>query len=191
MDWKQFIANIVSSLAWPTITAAFMLIFRSEVKKIIQRLAHLKYKEFEVDFAKIDEQVQQIHRTTPEAKQAPQSPAVRSLEDQVFNTAEQAPVAAILLAWSSLETAITAAVDRLETSPESASYRSPIHNIEMLTQHGLPLDYSNLVKEMRTIRNRVVHEHGMMLSITQEQALHFSRAAIDVINYLETLGKKT
>ena len=191
MGWMQFIADIVSSLAWPAVAAAFFVIFRSEAKKIIQRLAHLKYKDLELDFTKVKEQAQLIHKEIPEDRETSRSPVFTSLEDQVLDAVERAPSAAVLLAWSSIETAMASAVDRLAISPESPSYRSPMHNIEMLTKYGdIPPLYANLLHEMRMLRNRVAHERDSMLSITQEQALNYAHAAIDMIGFFENLRRE-
>jgi hypothetical protein len=42
---------------------------------------------------------------------------------------------------------------------------------------------------MRTLRNKVAHERDSLLSITQEQALNYANAAIDMIQHLEHLQR--
>jgi len=188
MDWKQFIAEIVSSLAWPTLVIVILFIFKSEVAKIVQRLAHLKYKDLELDFEKVKQQAENLHKEIMEEPPALKSPVFISLEDQILDAVERAPSAAILLAWSGLETAMASAVARLAISPESPSYRSPMHNIEMLTKYaGLSKSFPSLLHEMRILRNRVAHERDSMLSISQDQALNYANAAIDMIQRLERL----
>ncbi len=191
MDWKQFIAEIVSSVAWPCVVVAFLVIFRTELSKIIQRLAHLKYKDLELEFDKVRQQAQELHRDVSEERPAVQGRIISSLEEQVLDAVERAPSAAILLAWSSLETAMASAVGRLAFSPESPSYRSPIHNIEVLTKYGgLTESHGKLLREMRMLRNTVAHERESMVSIAQDQAMTYAQAAIDMINYLETLRRE-
>ena len=192
MDWRQFTAEVVSSLAWPTAAIVLAAVFRSEVRKIIQRLAHLKYKDFELDFDKVRQQAGALHIDAGREKESVQSPVFSSLEDQVFDAVEKAPSAAVLLAWSSLETAMAAAVARLAISPESPSYRSPIHNIEVLEKDGgLPAKYSGLLREMRMLRNRVAHERESLLSVTQDQALNYAQASIDMIGYFGNMKRAT
>ena len=190
MDWKQFFAEIVSSLAWPTVAVVFLIVFRSEVSRIIQRLAHLKYKGLELDFDKVRQQAEEIHKEIGAEQPRSRSPVLASLEDQVLDAVERAPSAAILLAWSSLETAMAAAVARLAISPESPSYRSPMHNIEMLTKYaGLPEGHTDLLHDMRKLRNNVAHKRDSMESITQDQALNYAQAAIDMTSYFENLRR--
>jgi hypothetical protein len=191
MDWKQFIANIVSSIAWPALIIVIFFIFKKEVAKIIQRLAHLKYKDLELEFAKVKQQAEELHKESPEELPTQKSLIFTSLEDQVLDAVEHAPSAAILLAWSGLETAMASAVARLAISPEPPSYRSPMHNIEILTKFGgLSKPHANLLQEMRMLRNKVAHEKNAMQSITQDQALNYANVAIDMIQHLERLERK-
>ena len=177
MDWKHFIASLVSSLAWPALATVFLFMFRSELAKVVQRLAHLKYRDLELEFDKIQQQAQEIHEEVARAKPALRSPVFASLEDQILDAVERAPSAAILLAWSALETAIASAVARLAISPEPPSYRSPMHNIEMLGKYGgLSKRHEDLLHEMRTLRDRLPTIPDSMLSITREQALNYSRS---------------
>lgn len=190
MDWKQFFAEILSSVAWPCVAAAFLIVFRTELRKIIQRLAHLKYKDLELEFDKVRQQAAELHRDVSEEGPAVRSPIFSSLADQVLDAVERAPSAAILLAWSGLETAMASAVGRLAISPESPSYRSPMHNLEVLTKYGgLSQSHGKLLQEMRMLRNKVAHEQESMISIAQDQAMNYARAAIDMISYLETLKR--
>jgi hypothetical protein len=190
MDWKQFIAEIVSSVAWPVATIAILLIFRNEVAKIVQRLAHLKYKDLELDFDKVKQQAEELHQEVLGERPAEKSPALTSLEDQVLDAIEKAPSASILLAWSALETTMASAVARLAISPESPSYRSPMHNIEMLTRYGgLSGKNANLINEMRMLRDKVAHERDPMMPITQDQARNYANISRDMIQHLEQLKR--
>ena len=186
MDWKQFIADIISNLAWPSVAIAFLFIFRSELGKIVERLAHVKYKDLEIDFEKVKQQAEELHIEFAQEPPLIENPIFTSLEDQIMDAVVRAPSAAILLAWSGLETAIASAVARLAISPDSPSYRSPMHNIDMLSKNGrLSKKHESLLHEMRMLRNKVAHEKVSMLSISHDQALNYANAAIDLIRHFE------
>lgn len=190
MDWKQFIAQIISSTVWPALIFIILLVFKTELANIVKRLSHIKYKDLELGFEKIKQQAEDLHKSLPEEPPAPKSTVFNSLEDQVLDAVERAPSAAILLAWSGLETAMASAVGRLAISPDPPSYRSPMHNIEMLSKYGsLSNSHANLLQELRILRNKVAHEKDAMLSITQDQALNYSNVAIDMIQHLEHLKR--
>lgn len=190
MDWLQFISGLVSSIAWPAVALTSLFMFRTELTKIIQRLAHLKYKDLELDFDKVKQQAEGLHLEITQEPAMIESPVFTSLEEQIMDAVERAPSAAVLLAWSGLETAIAAAVARLAISPDSPSYRSPMHNIEMLSRNGrLSKKHESLLHEMRILRNKVAHEQDSMLSISQDQALNYASTAIDLIKHFENYNR--
>jgi hypothetical protein len=190
MEWKQFIASLVASLAWPAAIAAIVLIFRSELTRILQRLAHLKYRDLELEFEKVRQQAEELHEELPREEPTSRDPVVLSLEDQIWEAVERAPSAAILLAWSVLESAIASAVMRLAISPEPPSFRSPMHNIEMLSKYAaLPDQYAHLLNGMRALRNNVAHHRDSTSSITQEQARNYAKIAIDMVQHLEHMQR--
>lgn len=187
MDWLQFTVGMVSSVAWPVVALTVVFMFRSQLARIVERLAHLKYKDLELDFEKVKQQAEQLHlEREPQPPLTAPSPVFNSLEDQILDAVERAPSAAVLLAWSGLETAIAAAVSRLAISPDSPSYRSPMHNIDMLARHSrLSKSHEKLLHEMRMLRNKVAHEQDTTLSISQEQALNYATTAIELMNHFE------
>lgn len=190
MEIAELILEYIKALAWPAVAIVILFMFRKEFVKIVQCLAHLKYKDLELDFNKVKQKAEELHKEVLEERPAVKSTVFISLEDQILDAVERAPSAAILLAWSGLETAMASAVARLAISPESPSYRSPMHNIEMLTKYsGLSKDHVNLIQEMRILRNKVAHERDSMLSITQDQALNYASVAKDMIQHLEHLKR--
>lgn len=197
MGWKEFIASFAENLAWPVAVLAMFLLLRDQIGKLIGKIAHLKYKDLEVDFDKLRKQAEAIQTVSPPEpaveKEPEEEQIYSSLEEQILELVEKAPSASILLAWSALETSISSAVARLAISPDSPSYRSPLHNIEMLEKHGeLPKGQIRLLHEMRMLRNKVAHEHDTMLAISEQQARDYATTALEmmvVLNRLERRGK--
>ena len=162
--------------------------FKGELSKIVRRIAHFKYKDLELNFEKVKQHAEELHLEMPQEEPLaePEIPALLSLEDQILDAVERAPSAAILLAWSGLESAIAGAVSRLSISPDSPSYRSPRHNIDMLLKNGrLSKTHEKLLNEMRILRNKIAHEQEAILNITQEQALNYANTAIDLIKHFQ------
>ena len=187
MDWKQFISSIAESIAWPIAAVFLVLILRNQLARLMEKVRHVKYKDLEVDFEKVKEQAKAIAESEKKLKQIPpaaESPILTSLEEQILDTAERAPAAAILLAWSGIETAMASAVSELAISPDSPSYRSPLHNIEMLEKYGdVPKQYTKLLHHLRKLRNDVAHKFDSLIAISQNQALDYGHAAIEFIRF--------
>ncbi len=189
MNWKEFIAAIVDSLAWPAVVVIAFFLFRERLGALVAKLARLKYKDLELDFDKLKEQAKQIG-DAPSDSSLPSDPAFASLEEQILNTIDTAPSGSILLAWSAVEAAIASAVSRLAISAESPSYRSPLHNIDMLHNFSdLNKDSIRLLNEMRMLRNKVSHEHETLKKITEGQAQEYAHTAFKMINLLNGLKR--
>jgi len=190
MDWKQFVIGLISNLAWPSVAIIFLIMFKGELAKIVRRIAHLKYKDLELNFDQIKQHAEELELSKDQEKPSIESPVLSSLEDQILDSVERAPSAAILLAWSGVETEIAGAVSRLSLSPDSPSYRSPMHNIEMLQKNKrLSKSHYKLLQEMRILRNKIAHEQEAMLSISEEQALNYANTAIDLIKHFQQYKK--
>jgi len=191
MSWKQFISEIISSLAWPVIICIILIIFRIEIRKIVEQLTHIKYKDFEADFEKVKLKADYVHKHVANKDNTINNPIFASLEKQILDSIDLAPAASILLAWSSIESAIASAVSRLAISPEPPSYRSTKHNIEMLLKYSeLSEKFAVILDEMRTLRNKIAHERNVMISITNKHAKIYSNIAIDIIQEIEQLKRK-
>jgi uncharacterized protein YutE (UPF0331/DUF86 family) len=192
VDWKEFIALLIGNIAWPVSILCVVLVFRSEIGRLVEKLAHFKYGDLELEFDKVRERARAIQGEVRQAtdKRGENGPVFTSLEDQILDTAEKTPGAAIVLAWSALEAAIASTVLRMGISPESPSYRSPLHNIEMLERFGgLTKGYGSLLDEMRILRNKVAHHHDAMMSVSQDQAMSYAKAAIEMIQYLNRMQR--
>lgn len=190
MEWKEFIALLTGHLAWPVVALIILLNLKGELGSILQRVARLKYKDLEMDFKNLQKISESLPEKTRESlKQF--SPAAASLEEQVLESVESAPSAAVLLAWSGLEVALASAVSRLAISPGSPSYRSPMHNIEMLQQQGyLSPNQKNAINELRMLRNKLAHEQNTVFSISSKHAKDYAELSIEMAKYLETLKPK-
>ncbi len=190
MSWKEFIVNIIDSIVWPVIAGAIIFIFRIEITEMISRLAHLKYRDVELDFDRVKQQSQDLQKEVMREKLAIKEPILTSLEDQIKDAVDRAPSVAILLAWSALESAMAATVSRLAISPDSPSYRSSMHNIDMLVEYAGPSKrHANLIHELRMLRNKVAHERHSMILVKQKQALNYTETALNFIMYLEKLSR--
>ncbi|HEY8034419.1 MAG TPA: hypothetical protein VIF37_02395 [Methylobacter sp.] len=195
MDWKQFISSIIENISWPIVTLIMFFLMRDQIGKLIEKIGHLKYKDLELDFDKVKKQAEAISVEKDKSIKVIQDPesikVFSSLEEQILETVEKAPSAAILLAWSMLETSLASAVSRMAISPESPSYRSPLHNIDMLEKAGLlSKQHILLLHEMRTLRNKVAHEQATTKVISEEQALEYSNTAFEMTGVLNELNRK-
>lgn len=185
MEWIYFIASIVDSLAWPIVLLILVFTFRPEMLLVLDRISSFRYKDFEFDLDKVREQAQEL---PVELRTDKLNPILFNLADQMRSTVETSPGAAILLAWSGLEAAVTDVISRLSISPEPSSFKSAGHNIEMLAKYtNASKRFIDLLNGMRILRNKVAHNKKALMSLSQDQALGYVQTTRDIMQYLASL----
>ncbi len=194
MKWMEFVATLVGHLAWPVTLVVLYVMLRDKIAALLQQLARLKYKDLELDFEKVRKHAEELTNASSLASvalnRAQATPALKSLEEQITDTAETAPSASILLAWSSIETALATAVSRLAASPDAPSSRSAVHNIEMLLDQGsISRRQVKLLTELRSLRNKVAHDSGANSGVSEKQALEYASAARALVAFLNGLDR--
>jgi len=193
MDWLEFISNIFSSITWPLIILIIVIIFKRELGSVMKRVSNVKYKDLDIAFKNIKKQAQVILPNTQKRNHVDFVPpqknnVIDSLKDQVLNAAELSPLASILLAWSGLEVAIADAVARLAISPDSPSYRSTMHNIDMLSKYtDISPDLISLINKLRKLRNEVAHANVDFSVIASAQVENYVKVTYDIIENLENI----
>jgi uncharacterized protein YutE (UPF0331/DUF86 family) len=198
MDWKQFFASAIENLAWPITVAVMFFFVREQIGKLIEKLGKLKYKDLELDFSKIKQQIPATEnlKNDEEVKKGlaiidrESKQVFSALEEQIFEAVDSSPAVSILLAWSYVETALSSAVSRADSELDKAS-ASPLKNIQLLERGGkLSLQQLELLQEMRTLRNKLAHEVSSELNIHPEQALDYANTAIEMARFLEGIDRK-
>lgn len=192
MTWFSFIASIVSSIAWPCVICVLLVLFKSDLSRLLHLADSIKYKDIAISFTNMEEQskiLEASHTTTPSQVK---NSVLLSLEDQMYDAAERFPSAAIVLAWSALESAMADAVSQLAISAESPSSRSPRHNLDMLASYAnLSDDYLALIREMLSIRNKTVHQNNVKEIISREQAFAYVDNTKRIVRYIQSLVSPT
>lgn len=194
LDWIDrgltFLERILATLAWPVVVLTLLVKFRDEIRQLLERIAHLKFKDFELDFQRLKEQAERVQATELQTPRPRADRRLASFEDQLLATVESAPSAAVLLAWTGVEASLSSAVARLAVSPDAPSYRSPLHNIEALKGSSkITRDQESLLNGMRMLRNKLAHDPSATSNISEDQALSYAVAALELIQVLESLHR--
>jgi hypothetical protein len=124
MDWLMFIASLVSSLAWPGVAVAFILMFRRQVRDLIGRLVEAegfgfmgKFDRTATAVAKAAAETLAQAGTASGTGQAFDATVVvhESLSSTLGNLATENPSDAIMTAWVEIEKAIRERIGGLGT----------------------------------------------------------------------------
>lgn len=191
MTWLQFIASIVSALAWPTIIGLIFITYKSDISKLFLQIGHFKFKDLEIYFNALREQKQTLlHTKSSVIDTQDQCPFFLSMEEQIFDAVNKDPIAAIILAWSSLESAMAESVSRLPKSPEYPSHRSSsLYPERLLLAEKISFTHYNLIRELQNIRNQVVHQRSFINPVSHKQAKEYADTAIQMIRYFKELSR--
>ena len=186
-EYLGFISEIVSHLAWPVTVLILAILLRKRLGDLLSSITRLKFRDLEMDFKRLAESAELLPE--PEApRQSMSEPNLTfftSFEKQVMDVATHAPSAAILLAWTGVETAMASAVSRMSISPDPPSMRSSGHTLDCLRRFaGLPNEVGNLIDKMRILRNKVAHDENHKSSILTESAVAYGESAVRVIDFL-------
>ena len=192
-EYLGVISEIISHLAWPVTVLILAILLRKHLGDLLSSITRLKFRDLEMDFKRLAESVERL--PVAEAPRQPISEPNQtfftSFEKQVMDVATHAPSAAILLAWTGVETAMASAVSRMSISPDPPSMRSPGHTLDCLRRFAeLPNEVGNLIDEMRILRNKVAHDENHRSRISTESAVAYGESAIRVINFLNVFDRR-
>ncbi len=191
MNYLQFIASLIHSLAWPAAVIVLAAVFRMPLRELLRNLSRFKYGKVEIDFRRELDQLEAFAKTI-DLKPAPKqiSAAPRTAE-QILNEAERLtadfPEPAVGLGWTAVEHELRAAATRLGLPPD---YQSPGRQIEELRKAGhFDSETYEILRRMRNLRNMAVH--GAAPSrINSDEAREFLALAAGVVQRLKEIDPK-
>ena len=157
----EHFVEIVKALAWPISAVWLGYIFRAEVRQLLSRVSSLKYKDMEASFEK---KLTEAENTAKTIQNPEKEETVEELtqKEQLLRIAEVSPRAAVVEAWTLIETA--ALKNGLWTG--SAIKRT---NPKMIIEHlqktkKFSPESLELIENLRRIRNQASHMPDFAIS---------------------------
>jgi hypothetical protein len=193
MDWLQFLASLIKSLAWPATLVMLVVLFRIPIRRALLTLTRLKYKDFELDFGHELKQLEKEAKAIDITPQLPKSiaPTKRDssqLLQEAAQLAQRFPEPAVAVAWQAVEDELMQAVMRLAISPDYPAHNSALRNAELLkAQDAIDKRTFELLNRMRNLRNMAVHGAHGAAYITTDEALEFLALTRGVVEKLQAL----
>src|SRR5437660_1641891 len=105
MDWKQFSASVISSLAWPIALVAVVLIFRERLENLLKQVKKIGAGGVNLE---LSEQVAAVRDAgeVVEAEQNVPPPDINSLDPTIVQLAKAYPDVALVQVFKELEKTI-------------------------------------------------------------------------------------
>lgn len=174
MDWKQFFASIISSIAWPSVVLAIVWFFYPQLKHLLEQIKKFGAAGVNVE---ISERVEAVRDQAEkvEVEQAEISPAESSdeitLDPATLQLAKTFPEAAVLQAYKELEGVVLQIRARL---PDDKPHRNLNEVLKYLfDQKFISASVVTLFQRLREARNTVAHTSDE--KITTGEALELVR----------------
>jgi hypothetical protein len=179
LNTLQFIASLVSSLAWPMAVIVIVIIFRSQIRQLASRpLRRLRAGPVEMEFdrllSEVELAVEALASATSGGPTGPGSPVIEELEGMVPTS----PVAAVLEAHAAVERELR---DLLaEADPAADTSRMPTSRLlrEALERGIITPEAAKAVEGITVMRNLAAH--GRASEISPERAREYL-ALVDAV----------
>jgi uncharacterized protein YutE (UPF0331/DUF86 family) len=180
MDWLQFIASIIGSLAWPAAMVLVVLLLRRAIFRVLPRLRQLKYGDAEAEFGEKLEQVEEEIDELPAPTSLPKK--VEQTVQRLDDIGDFSNNSAVFVAWLSIESAI---LNLARAANALAPNMPALRAAEILLKRQL-IDHATFhaIRDLAALRNIAVHPSYVRL-ITQEEVDRFRGLAEKVAAVLE------
>lgn len=177
----EHIVEIIKAIAWPVAAVWLGYIFRGEIKKLLRRVSSLKYKDMEASFEKELAEAE-VKAKEVEVPKISETQEELTQKEQLFRIAEVSPRAAVVEAWTLIETAV---VKNGLTSGSTIQRTNPKMIVTYLANIGrLPKESLELIEQLRQIRNRATHMPDF--TITQSEAERYLDLAVKSANIINS-----
>lgn len=172
------VADVVGSLAWPTVVLIALLMLRPHLDKL-NWLETIRYKGFQMDFKRVVEEATEKGEAL-EAKDGDEP----DLDPQWLKLLETDPQMAFLRSWIDVETAIDDLANAHLDLPQPLRRIPTRRKVRRLAEAGV-IDPSlgGLLDEMQYARNLIVH--GRDIHLRDKTIRDFAKAASRVAAIVE------
>lgn len=185
MDWMTFVSSLVGSTAWPLAAFGIAFLFRSQIRKLLDRLKRLSLGENSLDFSeKLDEVEAETDTVVPVA--IPEPPGLGLPDRRTAQLIQLSPSAAVVDAWRSVEQEV-----RKLAEPWVAQYSTKAHmtyplpfraavKILLDARQITPSTYA-LLHDLNQLRNSAAHGE----EVSAADAIRFTTLAKQAHFFLE------
>lgn len=179
MGWLDFIASIVSSVAWPIAAVVIALAFRKQISGLLNKIRRLSWGDTSVELAEKLDKVETVSQSIPILDHNP-DPALPT--DRFQRLLEISPAAAILDSWTNVEGLLRDIGNRRGYDSKLSSLPSEVAH--RLQKENLISDsVYEMVRDLRGIRNEAAHKRD----VTPTDAYRFYELVERVTKALDKL----
>lgn len=178
MTLLEFVASVISSLAWPTAVLVGILTFRRNIGRRIEEIRRLTWGDKSVDFGEKLEKIEnqaatlipsQDHKKLPAPREEPSTVDKQDVA-RFESVLEVEPRLAIIDAWASVEREMQRVALERGYGPQA---KSGTFLVRRLSADGvLGRETVKIVDGLRMLRNAVAHGEDRQITIEEARRYH-------------------
>jgi len=193
VDWKEFIASLIGSTAWPLAVTILLIAFRS----VIKQLTLEGVRKWKVGATGIEVEYWDKERTNvKESIEQQSSQGIEDLEsqsggllvDELASLAKSRPSAVVIEAFIKIEVRLREILGNAGNTPSEEISRMPARKLVLvcLDQNLITPESANSIEGLSVMRNLAVHGKAQELEVVR--ALEFLHLADAVLFTLRPKG---
>ncbi len=179
MTWTEAIVEIVHTLAWPAVVLLSIFALRKPLTQLIPLARKVTYKDLEIEFGqKLKAAAEQARGAFPEIDQDERSRLIASTE--------HLPNAAILEAWTAVETATERLIrSRKPDADLNSDTRYKLMEEILVGEEIIDIKKGKLFNELRQLRNKVAHAADFQ--VAQSEAIQYIELCFKLADHFNAL----
>lgn len=159
MDWKQFFAAIVGSLAWPVSAIVVVFLLKAPLAKLLPKIRSFKYGELHVD---LQEQLAEVKAEVVASAPETQPEEQPSAAPTALELAAISPRSSVLMSWLEVEkklNELAAVHDLVVTMPGRVTQPLAPYAVMKRLYEQKKVDHVtyNTFRKLSRVRNEAVH----------------------------------
>ncbi|WP_053426024.1 hypothetical protein [Rheinheimera sp. KL1] len=170
MDWKEFISQIIDSLAWPLVVMFIVWQLKDKLGDLLPRLRKVKHKDTELEFAELVTELVSEAKSVENVVPASEAPNSKENFDFLVKLAEISPRSAVLESFRAVESAASIALTKAYPDLESNNARNPMQMFDLLRGKVLSDSQFKQLNDLRRLRNKAAHMEDFSLHGTPIEA---------------------
>mgnify|MGYP001804252813 CR=1 FL=1 len=180
MNWLEFWASLVGSLAWPISAFAIAIAFRKQVLSLLERAHEVGFGDWKLKISQDFDDAEEVARTLPPPPETAEQALSEFRRRRFSELVSISPNAAIMEEWREIETRLESMAERLGL--DILSRKSPLRIMRALREAPVfPDSIVELIEELRNIRNSAAHSR----TVTADDASRFRELSDQVIPFLD------
>ena len=185
MDWKQFFAAIVGSLAWPSAIVVTVILLKTPLAKLLPKIRSFKYGDLHID---LEQQLAEVKAVVTASEPEAPLPEPSLVPPSALELAAISPRAAVLMEWLNVERRIGEIASQYGVKPTTINGRGRpmIASVVMreLSEKGVINDVTfSAFQKLNRIRNEAAHMTSK--EIEYEEAISMSEMCQWLLKSLE------